>query len=382
MQGLPLVGVTYVRWRLTFLIASSLFCAGCGPISKLPPLPSQEIEAERRKQQIDQIRDYFAQLSRLHNVAFRLRVANRDDCKNWAWAQIGLDAGTVASLPRKYRSFTHEAVSVSWTQATVLSVADTSPAATAGIKSGDHLLTFNNEPVPRSNTAGWIGGFVRNNGERPIEILVRRDGTDEMHTVTPVKACAIPIELKSDSSLNAFTTGDEIVIHSSILRIARTDAQLALVVGHELAHANLGHLHKQRANQVLGWASGAVIDAGIMLGGISTGGAFTRQFTRAGERAFSVGFEREADYVGAYYAARAGYDLAGAEDVWRAFSMESPDSIRIAVTHPITPVRFVQIQKVAAEIADKQRRNAPLIPELNIIEADTEPVISPAENIH
>ena len=93
-------------------------------------------------------------------------------------------------------------------------------------------------------------------------------------------------------------------------------------------------------------------------------------------------FEREADYVGAYYAARAGYDLAGAEDVWRAFSMESPDSIRIAVTHPITPVRFVQIQKVAAEIADKQRRNAPLIPELNIIEADTEPVISPGENIH
>ena len=86
-------------------------------------------------QQIDQIRDYFAQLSRLDNVAFRIRVANRDDCKNRAWAQIGLNAGTVASLPRKYRSFTHEALSVSWTQATVLSVAETSPAAAAGIKS-------------------------------------------------------------------------------------------------------------------------------------------------------------------------------------------------------------------------------------------------------
>ena len=371
-----------MRSRLSFLIAGSLLCTACGPISKLPSLPSEDVELERRRQQIDHIRDYFAQLDRLHSVAFRLRVANRDDCKNWTWAQIGLDAGTVASLPRKYRSFTQDAVSVSWTQATVLSVAEISPAAAAGIKPGDHLLTFNNDPVPRVDTAGWIGRFVRNNGEQPIQILVRRDGIDEMHTVTPAKACAIPIELKSDSSPEAFTTGDRIVVHSSILRIARTDAQLALVIGHELAHANLGHLEKQRANGMLGWAAGAAIDAGMMPGGIPTGGAFIRQFARVGERAFSIDFEREADYVGAYYAARAGYDLAGAEEFWRALSMENPDSIRIAVTHPVTPVRFVQMQKVAAEIADKRRHNLPLMPEPKFIQADTEPTMVPAESIH
>ena len=132
-------------------------------------MASEEIDAERRKQQVHQIRDYFVQRGRLYNVAFRIRAANRDDCKNWTSAQIGLDAGTVAGLPRKYRSFSHEALSVSWTEATVLSVADTSPAAIAGIKPGDHLLTFNNEPLPRSDTAGWIGDFVRKNGERPIQ---------------------------------------------------------------------------------------------------------------------------------------------------------------------------------------------------------------------
>ena len=371
-----------MRSRLSFLIAGSLLCTACGPISKLPPLPSEDVELERRRQQIDHIRDYLAQLDRLQSVAFRLRVANRDDCKNWVWAQIGLDAGTVASLPRRYRSFTHDAVSVSWTQATVLSVAETSPAAAAGIKPGDHLLTFNNEPVPRTDTAGWIGRFARNNGEQPIRILVRRDGIDAMRTVTPAKACAIPIELKSDSSPDAFTTGDRIVVHSSILRIARTDAQLALVIGHELAHANLGHLEKQHANKILGWAGGAAIDAGMSLAGIPTGGAFIRELGRAGERAFSVGFEREADYVGAYYAARAGYDLAGTEEFWRALSMETPDSIRIAVTHPVTPVRFVQMEKVAAEIADKRRRNLPLMPELKFIQADTEPTMVPTESIH
>ena len=288
----------------------------------------------------------------------------------------------MASLPRKYRSFTHEALSVSWTQATVLSVADTSLSAAAGIKTGDHLLTFNNQQVPRYATAQWIADFVRHNGESPIQLLVRRDGIDATHTVTPITACSIPIELISDSSVDAFTAGDRIVIHSSILRVARTDAQLALVVGHELAHANLGHLNAQLVNTIAGWASGAALDAGILLGGISTSGAFSKAFSRAGASAFSVGFEREADYVGAYYAARAGYDLAGAEEVWRALSLEQPDSIRIATTHPITAVRFVQMQKVATEITDKRRRKAPLMPELKNMPVDADHHMSREESVH
>lgn len=102
-----------MRWRLVFLVASSLLCASCGPISKLPPLASEEVEAERRKQQVDHIRDYFAQRRRLNNVAFRIRTANHRDCKIRS-AQIGLEAGTVPSLPRKFRSYSHEALSVSW----------------------------------------------------------------------------------------------------------------------------------------------------------------------------------------------------------------------------------------------------------------------------
>lgn len=87
----------------------------CGPISKLPPLASEEVEAERRKQQVDHIRDYFAQRARLNKVAFRIRVANNLDCRNRS-TQIGLDAGTVPSLPRKFRSYSQEALSVNWTQ--------------------------------------------------------------------------------------------------------------------------------------------------------------------------------------------------------------------------------------------------------------------------
>src|ERR1700730_6650818 len=106
--------------------------------------------------------------------------------------------------------------------------------------------------------------------------LCVRMGVLKSTRVTPIKAVAIPIELQSEASLNAFTSDDGIVVYSSMLRLAKTDAQLALIIGHELAHANLGHLDKRRINTVLGWAGGAAIDAGILFGGISTGGAFNK----------------------------------------------------------------------------------------------------------
>lgn len=363
------------RWWL--LIASLWLCASCAPISQLPDLPADEIAAEKRRQQIAQVRDYYAQLNRLDTVAFRIRSANVADCNGWVTPQIGLLAATPNSLPRRYRSFSAEALSLRWVRATVISVVDGSPAGIAGLKDQDELIAFNGEPVPTSGTMGWIGKWLAGNGTRPFEVSFKREDALMSLSVTPVTACAIPVELKVNAGGNAYTTGERIVIHSGMLRLARTDAQLALIVGHELAHANLGHIDKQEGNQLLGMAAGAAIDVSILAGGISTRGAFSREFGKAGARAFSVGFEREADYVGCYYAARAGYDLAGAEDIWRAMSLEAPNAITMASTHPISPVRFVQIQKTAGEIADKRRRNLPLVPEVKMLSVKTEPDIPP-----
>ena len=184
-------------------------------------------------------------------------------------------------------------------------------------------------------------------------------------TVTPVMACSIPIRYVVDDTANAYTTDSGITVYSGILALAKTDAQLAVVIGHEMAHANLGHLQKRRFNTVVGFAGGLAVDAGIMIGGIPTGGVFAREFAKGGARAFSVQFEREADYVGAYYGARAGYDLNGTEELWWAMGQQSdPNSLRFARTHPLAPVRFLQMRAVAAEIAAKERQHLPLVPEM------------------
>ena len=362
------------RRRWCVLLACVWLCTACaGPSTNVPALPADDVAAERRRQEIAQLRDYYAQLRRLDTVAFRIRTANRADCKEWVSGQIGLLALSPQSLPRKYRTFSAEALNLTWVRPTVVSVVEGSPAAAAGIVTGDELMTLNNEPIPVTGTPVWIGDFLRSNGERPVAVTLRRDGADKTVTVTPAIGCAIPVNLEINSEANAYTDYKKIVIYSSILRIARTDDELAVIVGHELAHVNMGHYQKKLQNAVLGALGGALVDGGFALATMNTGGTFTRHFFQAGAMAFSVAFEREADYIGAYYATRAGYDIAGTDTVWSAMAMENPNSIRLATTHPTSPMRFLQMRKVVEEIADKKRRNLPLVPEMKVIEVDAAP---------
>lgn len=359
-------GVAFLLFwrRFSAVAAGAWLCAGCAmPISKLPGVSPEAVEAEHRKEQIAQMRDYYAQLARVENVGFHLRVANHEFCKSSA-PEIGMHAATVQSLPRKFRSYSNEALDVSWTKPTVISVADGSPAATAGIKTGDQILRLNDVPAPPYRTAGWIDEQLAANGAKPTQVALRHDGVDRTVTVTPVEACAVPIKLVTDQEPNAAAGPDKIIIQSGILRLASTDPELAVVIGHELAHVNLGHYGKKLQNALLGAFSGLLVDGGFLVGGIYTRATFTRYFMRAGAGAFSIGFEREADYFGCYYAARAGYEIAGAEQLWRAFALEAPDTIRFARDHPTSPERFVLMQQVIAEIKDKQRRHLPLVPEL------------------
>jgi hypothetical protein len=340
-------------------------CTACaGPDAVVPSLTLGEIADERRRQEIAQLRDYFAELTKLNTVAYRITTANREFCDKWVIPQIGLFATTPASLPSKYRKFSREALGLRWVRATVISIVPDGPAAKAGMKDRDELVSFNDRKVPVTATTRWINAFLEENGELPITVAVKRDDEDKTFTVTPVTGCAIPVLLETNPEPNAFTDYSKIVIQTGILRLTRTEADVAAILGHELAHVTMGHYRKQRTNALLGSIGGSVIDGGFLLGGISTGGAFSGYLETAGMNAFSVGFELEADYVGAYYAARAGYDITGAEEVWQRMSLEYPANIRKATSHPTTPVRYLQMRKVVAEIAEKKAQDLPLMPKL------------------
>jgi len=349
------------------MVVCAWLCASCAmPVSRLPELPAQALAAEEHSEKLTQARAYHTRLARIDNVAFRIRVANRQFCQAVA-AQIGLRAATVRSLPKEYRYQVGEALNVDLSVPTVIAVADRSPAATAGIKRGDQVLALDGKPVPAENAQHWIDDELKGNGMTPVTVTLRRGGTEMALTVSPVMGCAIPIQVgskdaaksRSKGAAKQRSTSTRIVIPSAAVALAKTDDQLAIVIGHELAHANLGHVQKREQNAWLGKLGGAAIDGGFLLGGIYTHGAFRRHFGKVGAKAYGTAFEREADYVGAYYAARAGYDVSRVVETWRALRGTS-----FARNHPLSPARFIEMREVVKEIAEKQQRHLPLIPEL------------------
>lgn len=356
-------------------------CVACaGPSTNIPGVTSDEVASERRKQQVAQIQTYFSQLARLQNVAYRLTHANRADCKEDVAPRLGFTSITPNELPGKYKELAIEALGLSEGTSTITSVAEGSPAAKAGIRQGDELVSLDGEPVPSTEASVWIATFMKRSDGKSVNVELRRNNQSLSRTVPTVMTCSVPILLMPDEQTNAFTDGKRIVIFSGIMRVAQTDAELATVVGHELAHVTMGHLKKREQNKIAGAVGGAVLDVGLAMVGVYTGGAFTRGLGDVGGRAYATDFEREADYVGTYYVARAGYDPSTAERFWRSLAQENPKQIFYAGLHPTSPERFLLMQKTNEEIADKKKRRAPLIPEPKPAATEATPVAASSPN--
>jgi Zn-dependent protease with chaperone function len=268
------------------------------------------------------------------------------------------------------REIVAEALSLDAERPTIVTLVEGGPAARAGLSAGDVLVAIDGEPVPPVRSSRWVAERVHRSGGAPLRVEVLRRGTPHTRSVAPDIGCAIPVFLAANQGTNAVTDGRRIVVFSGVLRLAQTDAELAAVVGHELAHVTMRHVQKGEQNRVAGMLGGflgglamdfkAGFDAGLK-GEKPEGARHTREMMQG--RAFVLDFEREADYVGLYYVARAGYDIAGAERVWRALALENPRQIFYAGLHPTTPERVILLQKTAQEIAEKRRRNLPLVPE-------------------
>src|SRR5262249_4813644 len=155
--------------------------------------------------------------------------------------------------------------------------------------------------------------------------------------------------------------GQNVFVTSAMLRFTVNDDELAVVLGHEIAHNAMGHADAQRRNAGIGALFGAALDVFAATQGVNTQGQFTGLGADKGSRVFSQDFEREADYVGMYLLARAKHPYKMAPDFWRRMGAELPGSIKFASTHPTTAERYIRLDQAAAEIAGKVEASAPLL---------------------
>jgi hypothetical protein len=250
----------------------------------------------------------------------------------------------------------------------VTRVVEGSPAAKAGLKIGDILTSLGGRVAPSGPGAvEAFAGLVRAlpAGGHPVPVAVERDGAAQQLSVTPELICDFDITVLASDEVNAYTNGRTIRVMSGLLGLVINDDELALVLSHEVGHNILNHIVIQKLQALGGAAAGVMMDILAEVSGIDSKGKFTRAGAQAGSLRHSVARERQADYVGLYVMARAGFNIEVAPQLWRRMAALMPRQSKKGAmpTHPAPPDRIVAMERTVAEIRAKQASGQPLVPD-------------------
>ena len=239
-----------------------------------------------------------------------------------------------------------------------------SPAAKAGLQAGDILMTLGGRMVPSgAGAAASFTGLVRTlpAGGRPVPLAVQRAGVAEQLAVTPELICDFDITVMESDEVNAFTDGRTIRVMSGILGMVVDDDELALVLSHEVGRNIMNHIAIQKWQAMGGAVAGAMMDVLAAAVGIDSHGKFTRG-RHGGDAGRAVGRERQADYIGLYVMARAGYNVDVAPQLWRRMAALMPRESKVMPTQSAAE-RLAAMERAVAEIKAKQAAGLPLVPD-------------------
>jgi len=330
-------------------------CA-CSPQSKVPPLDAGAVDQEARLQHEMAVRDAAGHLEQLYRVAWNIRAMNVDLCGDHVAASFGFTLVSLKSYKNAMQRAAVKNVIHAHDAPTVFLIGPGGPADVAGLARGDVVVSIDGQPAETRKHARQLLSEALKVG-RPVVLETRRDGAIISRTLKPFKICGYPVLMDPSAEINAHASGDAIYINKGIIKFIKNDDELAAIVGHEMGHNVRQHLRDQDFNSAVGHL---LVDLPIRL----LLGVNTYAGAQVGAQMFSPEYEAEADYVGLYYAARAGYDIHNVADVWRRMSVEYPQIITLVTTHPSNSQRFVGLAADAAEIDRKRAEGLPLVPEL------------------
>ncbi|MDH4082556.1 MAG: M48 family metallopeptidase [Nitrospira sp.] len=160
--------------------------------------------------------------------------------------------------------------------------------------------------------------------------------------------------IKDDKTANAFALpGGKMAVYTGIFPMAKTEAGLAAVMGHEVVHALARHGAERMSQGQVANVGLQVVGAAI---GLSGGNPMLGQATMAALGAgaqvgvllpFSRKHESEADYVGILLAADAGYDPRESVALWERMAQVSGGGgpSEFLSTHPSHDTRIDQLKE-------------------------------------
>jgi hypothetical protein len=293
---------------------------------------------------------YMSDRARVERVGYRLRKAAAADCAERK--QTKQDIGLVVwSLANFQNSEDRARLKGDFNLTDAVTVAlpiEGAPAATAGIENGAVITHVNGDAVGEGKGATERYITRTNAAAKQGPIRLQLKGGNEV-TIAPDTVCEFPTLLVRSDDENAAADGTMLAITSGFLKHTGSDDEIALILGHELAHNVFRHLDLVKTAKP---APGSLLDA-FAKSAIGTAVA------AAINRPFSVQYEKEADRAGLYFMARAGYDIDVARGFWKRLN-ETLKAKSLAATHPTGPERLKAIEATIAEIKAKQAKREPL----------------------
>ena len=189
--------------------------------------------------------------------------------------------------------------------------------------------------------SGRLYNAVKNVGSRIARVSGRPDFQWRHHLVD------------NPRQANAFVLpGGKVFVYSGLFRYAANEAELAAVVGHEVAHALRSHGVKGAARRQKAGLIGALLQVGMGVAGVNPQTAqqvnqvYGQGATLGYIRPYSRQNETEADSIGLMLMAKAGYDPRAALTFWAKFGRQGQRVPEYLSTHPAPASRIANIRRL------------------------------------
>ncbi len=159
--------------------------------------------------------------------------------------------------------------------------------------------------------------------------------------------------IEDEKQINAFCLpGGKVAVYTALLPVAKDEAGLAVVMGHEISHALARHGAERMSQGMAANIGGEILSVALAGQAPGTQDAFSKAYglgMNVGVMLpFSRSHESEADHIGLILMAKAGYDPHAALDFWKRMktATKAPDSslAKYLSTHPGDETRITAIE--------------------------------------
>lgn len=315
MSNTTLAKIIISSVLLTFLLVTG--CAITGP-----PLSKNELEKLEEEIEVLATEIYIKDFIRVWKVGLKvLSILPEEAFKKRA--VIGaLIVNNSEDVAKFYKLPTEEGC-------VVIGVIDNYIAYQAGIRQGDIIKEIEGSKIKDSSQITF-------KSDKSSTVIIERDDKKLSFVVKPEEIPYVSIGLKESGTVNAYAKFSGIQFTSGMVHFVENDDELAIIMGHELAHLTAKHLPKNISMAAL---------CGML--GVLTG-PFAPLTTQALYAPYMRGNEREADYIGLIYAHNANYDIEKGVTLWKRFALERPKSRSKSYlrSHPASPERILRVKKV------------------------------------